>query len=358
MTKEPELETPRLDAQPALYRFSEESRPTSEYSELREILTQKGLLVKEPTRYIYGILLTISLFALALCVPMISRNLWSQLSSAFLLAFISTRLAFFFHDAGHRQIFSTRWINDVLGLILANLMLGWSYGRWVRSHNLHHANPNEPDRDPDIADVPILAFTPEQALTKRGTTRFLTNHQAYLFLILSLLGSFSWRFRSIEFLLRNKMVRYRQVEILLIVVHSALYFGLLFSLMGFTHALFFILIHQMVFGFYIGSVFAASHKGMKYGCKDTQCGFLRQQVLSTRNIKSNLLSDLWYGPMACHIEHHLFPGMSRDKLKEARIIVKAFCCEHAIPYAETGGLRSYEDALKHLHVIGARVRKE
>jgi len=41
--------------------------------------------------------------------------------------------------------------------------------------------------DPDIA-IPVLAFTEQQARTKRGVLRFLMKYQGYLFLIWELFG--------------------------------------------------------------------------------------------------------------------------------------------------------------------------
>jgi fatty acid desaturase len=242
-------------------------------------------------------------------------------------------------------------------LVLANLLLGWSYGRWVISHNQHHAHPNQADLDPDISDVPIIAFTEKQARKKHGPLRSLTRFQAYCFPFLTLLSAFSWRIRSVQFIWQKK-VRYRSAEALLLAVHLVLYLGPVFFFLPIGRALVFILCHNALFGLYVGSVFAASHKGMLYIDEECRQDFLRQQIMSTRNICSHPLADLWYGPMASHIEHHLFPRIPRTKLGEARHIVKAFCLESQIPYCETGGLRSYWETLRHLHSVSAPLREE
>ena len=76
---------------------------------------------------------------------------WWQLANATLLAVIMTQIAFLGHDAAHRQMFrSGRW-NDWVSLIIANLLVGISYGWWQSKHNRHHANPNKEGADPDIA---------------------------------------------------------------------------------------------------------------------------------------------------------------------------------------------------------------
>ena len=76
---------------------------------------------------------------------------WWQLVSAGVLAIIMTQLGFLGHDAAHRQIFkSGRW-NDWTSMIIANLLVGISYGWWRNKHNRHHANPNKVGSDPDVA---------------------------------------------------------------------------------------------------------------------------------------------------------------------------------------------------------------
>jgi fatty acid desaturase len=76
---------------------------------------------------------------------------WWQLASATVLAVAMTQIAFLGHDAAHRQLFkSGRW-NDWVSLIIANLLVGISYGWWQSKHTRHHANPNKEGADPDIA---------------------------------------------------------------------------------------------------------------------------------------------------------------------------------------------------------------
>jgi|HubBroStandDraft_4_1064222.scaffolds.fasta_scaffold04494_2 fatty acid desaturase len=330
--------------------------PAGEYADLKELLERKGLFVRQPVYDVLKIIFAIGLLILSAVLLVVMRDFRLQILDAALMAIVCTQLAFFFHDAGHGQIFQTDRMNDVLGLILANLLLGWSYGRWVSSHNRHHAHPNQLDLDPDISDVPIVAFTEAQARKKLGPMRLLTKFQACCFPLLTLLSAFSWRIRSIQYVWQKK-VRYRSAEAMLLVAHSALYFGSVFFLLPVEKAVLFVLCHNALFGLYIGSVFAASHKGMLYVGSESRLDFLRQQILSTRNIRAHPLSDLWYGPMACHIEHHLFPRIPRSKLAKARRTVKAFCLQRRIPYQETGGLRSYWDTLRHLHRVSAPLRR-
>ena len=91
--------------------------------------------------------------------------------------------------------------------------------------------------------------------------------------------------------------------------------------------------------------------------KDSQMDFLRRQVLTSRNALPHPVTDFWYGGLNYQIEHHLFPRMPRNKLREAQSIVKDFCRDHSIGYHETSVLGSYREILGHLHEVGAPLRQ-
>ena len=79
-------------------------------------------------------------------------DLWTALAVAPAVGMMFTQLGFIGHDVGHNQVFGERRRNRVLGLIVANALIGLSFGWWVPKHNPHHAHPNEMGRDPDIGE--------------------------------------------------------------------------------------------------------------------------------------------------------------------------------------------------------------
>jgi fatty acid desaturase len=89
---------------------------------------------------------------------------------------------------------------------------------------------------------------------------------------------------------------------------------------------------------------------------DDQSDFLRRQVLTARNVRGGRLVDLALGGLNYQIEHHLFPSMPRPNLRHAQPIVKEFCRQHDLAYCETTLLRSYAQALHHLHQVGRELR--
>jgi fatty acid desaturase len=330
--------------------------PVNEYAELKQRIKQKGLLEQQPVYYTYKILFTLGLMALSLSCLVIFNHSWFQLLNAVFFAFASAQIGFIGHDLGHRQIFrSTRYFL-LSSFVAANLLLGWTWSWWIDKHNRHHAHPNEEEVDPDIS-IPMLAFSKEEAQRKQGFLRFMVKYQAYLYLPLELLGWLTFLIFSITFIVQKK-AKYPLAEGLLMIVHYLLYFALLFSCLSFWQALLFFVIHRALFGLYLGSVAAPNHKGMLIADKEKPLDFLHQQVLSSRNVRSHPVTDFWYGGLNYQIEHHLFPTIPRNNLKDAQRIVKAFCQEHEIPYHETDFLQSYREIFQHLNQVSASLRGE
>jgi fatty acid desaturase len=140
-------------------------------------------------------------------------------------------------------------------------------------------------------------------------------------------------------------------------IHFGLYLGVVFLFLGLWEGMAFILVHQMLFGLYMGSVFAPNHKGMLVQQGNSPLDRLRQQVLTARNVRSHPVTDFWFGGLNYQIEHHLFPSMARNQLKAAQATVQAFCQARAIPYHETSVWQAYWAILRHLHHVGAPLRQ-
>jgi fatty acid desaturase len=275
---------------------------------------------------------------------------WWQLAVAAFLAFMFTQLGFIGHEAGHRQIGVSRRASDIIGLVYGNLAVGLSYGWWVNKHNRHHANPNQEDKDPDIG-TGALAFHRYGAANWRPAARLLYRYQAYLFFPLLLLEALNLHVASARALVQRSG-RYRAWEVTLFVTHVVGYLGVVFLVLSPVKAVVFIAVQQGLFGLYLGCSFAPNHKGMPILGAEDNCDYLRRQVLTSRNVRGGWLIDYALGGLNHQIEHHLFPSMSRPNLRRARPLVREFCRQHGLPYAETGLFASYGLALRHLHEVG------
>ena len=324
----------------------------SEYAQLKRNLELEALFARQPLYYILTVSVTLAALAASVTIVVSTKLIGLQLLNAVFLGFVFCQLSYVVHDAGHGQIFRSSRKNQLLGTLVTSLVLGMSYKYWHQSHNRHHANPNHVDLDPDI-EVSMMAFTEEQAQAKTGLSRLITMYQAYLFVPMLCFDSFRRRKESIEFLFRSKI----KEEIILLAAHYTLV-GMFFSASpGLQNAILIFFIQQASYGLFVASVFAPNHKGMPILHRGAQMGFLRSQAITTRNIRSNLLTDFWFGALNFQIEHHLFPNMPRNKLRESQPLVRAFCATRDIPYNETGILDSYRQTLSYLHRIGAPLRR-
>jgi fatty acid desaturase len=327
-----------------------------EYAALKRLVVERGLLAPRPVYYGVMAAALLALFAGALALLVAAPSLWLRLVMAALLGFLAAQIAFVAHDIGHKQVLrGSRW-GDLAGLAIGNLVLGISRSWWIDKHNAHHAHPNEIDADPDI-DIPFVAFSESQALTKRGLARLVVSYQAFiLFPVMFLAGAVSWRVYSLQTAFGGTP-RYAWAERILLLGFFAWYLGLLVAVAGGWPAVLLFVVQQGMMGLYMGSVFAPNHKGMLVLEPGARLDFLRQQVLTSRNVRPSVLTDFLYGGLNYQIEHHLFPNLPRPSLRPARTLVREFCRQHGIGYHETGVRQSFREVLGFMHEIGAPLRR-
>jgi fatty acid desaturase len=326
----------------------------SDFAELSRTIKQRGLLQRRHGSYILKFAVNAALMAGGWTVFALLGSSWWQLLTAAFLAIVFTQLAFIGHDAGHKQIFTGKRANDIVGYLHGGL-IGMSYDWWISKHNRHHANPNHEDEDPDI-DIPLLAFTSEQAATKRGVPRWMAKHQAVLFFPLLLLEGLSLHVSGIQAVWRRE-VKATRLEAALLAAHIAGYLTAVFWVLSPLQAVVFIAVHQGLWGVYMGCSFAPNHKGMPTLSAGQKLDYLRKQVLTSRNVRGGRFTDFALGGLNYQIEHHLFPSMPRANLRHAQPLVQQFCVRSGISYSQTSALGSYAQVLRHLHAIGAPLRR-
>lgn len=333
---------------------------TGFYKDLKAQIVEHNLLDGRPVYYAIKFLYTLGGLALLVWALVAIDWLPARIALVLACALAWAQVGFLGHDLGHRQVFNKTWINDAWGLITGNVVLGMSIGWWRDKHNAHHANPNVADVDPDM-DIPVLAFTEEDAQTRRGLARKVLPFQAALFIPFVSLSSIDFQLSSIRFQFSGsaKNLGRRILELGLLLSHKVLYFGGLLWIFG-LWGLAIGAAHQAILGILLGTAFAPNHKGMPMVDDTIKDDFLRKQVLTARNVRGPKLLinfvDWWYGGLNYQIEHHLFPAMPRCNLGRARALTIKFCEQHNISYHETGVARSYGEILNHLNIVGASVR--
>ncbi|MFH9177088.1 fatty acid desaturase family protein [Streptomyces albogriseolus] len=327
----------------------------SDFSELSRRIAEADLLRRRPLYYTVRFTAVGLALAGSVAAFLVLGDSWSQLLVAAALAVVFGQLGLAAHDLAHRQVFSRRRPSEIGGLVVADVLLGMSYGWWMNKHTRHHANPNHENKDPDVAPD-IIVWSRRQARQAKGPARFIGKHQAPLFFPLLTLEGLNLSVSSFR-ALRSPSMKRPVLEGALLVAHFAVYFGGLFTLLSPGKALAFIAVHQGLFGLYLGSVFAPNHKGMPMIEEGTELDFLRRQVLTSRNVDGGALTDVFMGGLNYQIEHHLFPSMPTPALAKAQVITERYCAELGIPYCRSGLVASHRTALRHLREAGEPLRE-
>ena len=322
-----------------------------DFAELSRQVRDQGLLSRRRAYYAVKIAALLASLVLLGVTAVLVGDSWWNLAVAVGLAFVLTQLGFIGHDAGHHQVFTKRRDNNLIGLFVANLLTGFSFGWWQTKHNRHHAHTNRPEKDPDLVAGAIV-YMPDQARRRGLFGRSCAQIQAVLLLPLLFLEALNLHVASAISLARRRD-RAALAEAGLLTVHAAVFFVAPFLILSPLRAVAFIVVSQALFGFYLGASFITNHVGMPILAGENELGFLRRQVLTSRNLSGRSFTGFMFGGLDTQIEHHLFPTMPRANLRRARELVRPFCAERRIAYAEQSPWRAYCEVLVHLRTVGA-----
>jgi fatty acid desaturase len=325
---------------------------TASFRELARQVRAMGLLDRRPGYYGVKITGTIAGFFAGWALFVMAGDSWAALAVAPLVGVMFTQLGFIGHDAGHNQVFRARRRNRLLGLIVANALIGLSFGWWVPKHSAHHAHPNEMGRDPDIGEGVIPTPSDAPGNGRGPLASWLARWQAPLFFPLMLLRSGGMHVLGIGRLVRRRD-RAAAVEAALILLHAVLYLTVVLWVLSPLKALAFVAVQQAVFSLYLGVSFAPNHKGMPVIESGTAAGFARRQVVTARNIRGGRFTTFMLGGLNYQIEHHLFPSMPRPNLRRVQGLVRDFCAAADLGYSEEGFVGSFRQIIHHLSNAGA-----
>ena len=315
-----------------------QERTGSDFAELNRRIDAAGLLQRQPRHYAVRLTAAAAAFVGGWAAFVAVGASWWTLLVAVFLAVVFGQMALVAHDLAHRQVFRSNRTSARAGLVAGNLGIGMSYGYWMTKHTRHHANPNHDDLDPDVA--PGALVWSREAARGRG---FLAAYQAWLFIPLLTLLAVSLKRDSVR-ALRDGTVKRRRLEGSLLLAHAVLYLSAVLTVLTLPQALAFVVVHQALFGVYLGLTFAPNHKGMPHpdGTED----FLRKQVLTSRNVRGGRLVDAAMGGLNHQIEHHLFPAMPTPNLRKAQPIVQAYLADIGVSYEITSVGDSYARAFR------------
>ncbi|MEU7476320.1 acyl-CoA desaturase [Lentzea sp. NPDC042327] len=333
------------------------SQPPTALAEITRIVKQAGLMDSRPVYYTIKIISNLVLLAAGWVAFVLVGDSWWQLAVAVYLAFCFAQTDLIGHDAGHRQIFRTKTPNEVIGYVHGNVLTGVSFGWWVGHHTKHHNFPNHLSLDPDILRRQVIFDKSQSASRTSAFSRFVVRHQSWMFYVLIMMEGVRLHLSGYVAASKGALTRYRNAELVVITLHLVVYLVAVFLVMSPLKALAFIVVHQALFGFYMGLLFAPNHKGLPVRDGESEeLDWLTRQVVTSRNMLPSRVTNFFYGGLNYQIEHHLFPSMPRSNLHRAQPLVKDFCLRQGLPYVEVSLARSYLEVSDYLGEVSDDVR--
>jgi fatty acid desaturase len=312
---------------------------SEDFRKLRNSMVEKGMFNASPLFYVYKSLTTVALGAVGVLMVMYLQ--WYYVSAMF-LGLCYQQLGWVAHDYAHHQVFTNRDYGNLGGLFFGNVLQGYSLTWWKDRHNGHHAATNVQGHDPDIDNLPVLAWSPEDVKNAGPGTRNIIKYQQYYFLPTIAILRFIWCFQSIlgvmSYKTDSKNLYYKRQyrrEAAGLALHWILKSVFLFCYMpSFLTGLAFFLISECLGGFGIAIVVFLNHYPLDKVEESVWDGhgFCAGQILTTMNIQRGLITDWFFGGLNYQIEHHLWPNLPRHHLKAVSFEVEKLCQKHNLPY--------------------------
>ena len=308
----------------------------TEYQTLVQKLRNLKLLSKTPIHYVAFSLVIFFTFVVGLSVLFTSPNFVIVAIAALLTAFPRAWMGYLAHDIAHGAVFSSRTLSRIGTVVVWPLLLGISGACWQQKHDLHHSRVNCVNEDPDI-HVPAY-LSPAQWKDKNALQKMLPNfvvrgQHVYFFFLLPLM-IVSFIVETIRYYFSHPFSFEKFFELVLMAIHYSFFYGSIFGLLGVGGGILFFVIHMGAVSLLLALAFAPNHKGRDMFPQGENITW-KHQIIATRNIYPSAFVDFLYGGLNYQIEHHLFPYMSRFKLRQARDVIKQFCIDHGLVYYET-----------------------
>jgi len=250
-----------------------------------------------------------------------------------------------------------------LHYFFGNICQGFSSHWWKDRHNSHHATTNILDADPDIDNIPMLAWAPSDLDKAPKWSLKYIPYQSYYFLLLLPILRLAWVSRSITFVNEMRTSKYKQyrldfrVEAITLAIHWAWVIALHWSLPTWGWMVTFFIVSECLAGFGIAIVVFFSHYSCEKYPSSLAGNFVCLQLWTTRNMTPGIFTDWICGGLNYQIEHHLFPTMPRHNLYAVSGPVKQFCKDRNLPYLCSDFGEGLSKVLTFLDTIGAIARE-
>lgn len=298
----------------------------------------------------------------------------SLFASAVFLGLGWHQLTFIVHDAGHLAITHNYYIDNLIGILIADFCGGLSVGWWKRNHNVHHIVTNDPVHDPDIQHLPFFAvstrlFTSvkstfyKRVLVYDAAAKFMLTIQHYTYYPILCFGRFNlYRLSWEHVIMRKGPHRGRAAWIPWVELAGLSFFVYWFFYLVIAKALhtagqrwlYIMVSHIVTMPVHLQIVL--SHFAMSTVAFGPDESFPARQIRSTMDIDCPEWLDFIHGGLQFQVIHHLFPRMPRHNFRRVQDRVRAFCDAHGLKYTIYGFVNGNKQVVSHLADIAKQAR--
>ena len=269
------------------------------------------------------------------------------------------------------------FFGQIVGLIFGPVFSGISISWWKSSHNTHHIETNQIERDPDIQHLPIFALS-EVVIQNGGVYStyhgrymaldaaavFFVSNQHILFLPVMMLARLNLYAQGFLFFLGGRYhgsVGAAAVEVAGMMLHHGMLYAAAKSLPS-THLSCVWLLSTIALSGVLNLQIISSHMGLPTLSKTQQeqfnaAPFLQHQLATTTDIRTNTFNAWFFGGLERQVCHHVFPRMPRRNLDKAAALLQDLCKKHDIEYKSVYFLEAVGSVYTCMHDAAIVARK-
>jgi fatty acid desaturase len=315
----------------------EESALDKDFRHLNDEIHREGLYRSSKLWYAYKSITTTALGFLSLFLVLQCQLYFI---GALVLGLMFQQFGWLAHDVCHHQMLANRKHGDWFCLLFGAVANGFSPTWWKNKHNTHHATTNVLGCDPDIDNLPLLAFDPADVLRAKPSSLHLVQYQYWYFHLVIAFLKLSWCSQSLQFvyhLKKNPSIYFRaqqKKETVALALHYTWYLAFL-CMMPLPKALMFLVVSQLTGGYLIAFVVLLNHMHLpKLENGKSFPEWLKLQIATTVNVRKGIFNDWLFGGLNYQIEHHCFPNLPRHNLSKVQERLRALCKKHGVPFAD------------------------
>eukprot|EP00920_Eleutheroschizon_duboscqi_P014663 GHVT01034023.1.p1 GENE.GHVT01034023.1~~GHVT01034023.1.p1 ORF type:complete len:285 (+),score=22.65 GHVT01034023.1:470-1324(+) len=265
-----------------------------------------------------------------------------------MLAMVWHQSVFIMHDLMHMQVFRDFDKDRFTSLFVGTVLFGMSSHWWQEHHNMHHAFTNTVDIATRFVDPQM--WEPFRAqdeklfpLYKGKFLYFMIKIQHLTFIPFVILVG------RIQVLLISYIMERRWYEWVAIALHWVWHMYLLSYLPTWREVFIVYGIAALIEGLFHFQLILSHYCRPFHTMEDyRENSWYISQIVSNLNYETWWCLDWFYGGLNFHIEHHLFPKLARNNLRDAGKYVREVCGKHGIKYETCGFLAAFVKTIVHL----------